>query len=108
MLNSCCLCENQTFEKVFELGTLPLGFPVEPSKALTNQVWRQKLELVICNQCLLVQTVHEIPKEQLVSENLYSSEASKLVSDHDEQFSSNITSLLSLSKDSLIKKKVQR
>jgi SAM-dependent methyltransferase len=87
---------------VFELGTLPLGFPIEPSKALANQVWRQKLELVICKRCYLVQTVHKIPKEELVSENLYSSSSSKLVSDHDEQFSSNIPSLLSLSKDSLI------
>lgn len=102
MLNSCCLCGNRTFEKVFELGTLPLGFPIEASKALTNQVWRQRLELVICNQCLLVQTVHKIPDEELVSENLYHSGTSKLVSDHDEQFSSKIPSMLSLSKDSLI------
>lgn len=102
MLNSCRLCGNRTFEKVFELGTLPLGFPIEPSNALTNQVWRQKLELAICNQCYLVQTVHKVSKEKLLSENLYLSESSKLVSDHDEQFSSDIPHLLSLSKDSLI------
>lgn len=102
MINSCCLCGNQAFREVFELGTLPLGFPVESSKAGADQVWRQKLELVICQRCSLVQTVHKIPKEELVSENLYSSASSKLVSDHDEQFSSNIPSLLSLSKDSLI------
>lgn len=102
MLNPCCLCGNQTLEEVFELGTLPLGSPIEASEALVNQVWREELEFVICDQCCLVQTIHTIPDEKLVSENLYPSDSSKLVSDHDEQFSSTIPSLLSLSKDSLI------
>jgi len=49
-----------------------------------------------------VQTAERIPDDKFVSENLYLSEQSKLVRDHDERFSSEIPSLLALSKDSLI------
>lgn len=101
MLASCCLCGNTTFEKVFDLGILPLGFPIDPSTTRSDQIWREKLELVICTQCYLIQTVHKIPDEKIAAENLYLSGTSKSISDHDEQFSSDIPYKLSLSKDSL-------
>jgi len=98
----CGLCGNNSFEKMFDLGVVPLGFPVEPKEIETREIWREKLELERCDRCFLVRTVSELPPESTVSENFYLSGFSQIVSDHDRWFSQDIPELLALDKNSLI------
>lgn len=99
---NCCLCGDKTFEKMFDLGILPLGFPVNASQSNTIQIWKERLELVMCKRCFLAQTVYKVPSEKLMSENLYLSKHSKILLEHVEQFVSSISSIVHLSKDLLI------
>jgi len=101
-MNSCCLCGNTAFIDVFNLGPLPLGFPMEPDQMASEAVWRKDYQLVLCNNCLLGQTIHKVPDQKLTAENLYLSKRVKAVSDHDRDFALHIPSQLSLQTDSMI------
>jgi len=101
-MNSCCLCGNSSFTDIFDLGPLPLGFPMNLDGQANEAVWRKNYKLVLCDNCLLGQTIHKVPNKNLKAENLYLSKRVKVVSDHDRHFSLHIPSLLSLSKDSMV------
>jgi SAM-dependent methyltransferase len=99
---SCILCAGSHLEPLFDLGTLPLGFPVEVERAADGGVWQQPLELVLCRDCLLAQTVHLVPAGALRSENFYASERSRLVTQHDAAFATMMPARLGLRGDASI------
>lgn len=101
-MKSCCLCGHTFFTDIFDLGPLPLGFPLDLDLRANENVWENNYKLVLCNNCLLGQTINKVPDEQLKTENSYLSKRVKIVSDHDRHFSQLIPTLLSLPKDSLI------
>jgi len=86
--------------EVFDLGVIPLGFPKEQSM-LTN-IWMEKLELILCKNCYLIQTKNKIPHEKLAEENLYRSESAKIVSNHDQTFMQELQKIIPIQKDSTI------
>ena len=84
----CLLCGAEPLERLFDLGVIPLGFPVTPAQAAT--VWRAPLALAICRRCAMVQTEHQLPADLLVSETFYTSLRSASIADHDRAFADDL------------------
>ena len=95
---SCKLCGSHDIKFFFDIGEVPLGFPVPPD---TGKVWAQPLSLNICLNCLLVCTQNTIPEDNLVHENLYQSGYS-IISQHDDGFVPWAEKHIPISKDDLI------
>ncbi len=84
----CLLCGAEGLERLFDLGVMPLGFPVTPAQAAT--VWRAPLALAICRRCAMVQTEHQLPADLLVTETFYTSLRSSSIADHDRAFADDV------------------
>jgi hypothetical protein len=102
MIERCRLCEASTLRFVFDLGVLPLGFPVALDEARSEKLWRERLAIYLCEQCGLAQTAHDLPPEQLITENLYASSVAQVVRTHDEKFVREVVQQLGLRRDTLI------
>lgn len=102
MIERCRLCEASILHFVFDLGVLPLGFPVALEEARSEKLWRERLAIYLCEQCGLAQTAHELPLEQLITENLYASSVAQVVRTHDEKFVREVVQQLGLRQDVLI------
>lgn len=102
MIERCRLCEASTLHFVFDLGVLPLGFPVALEEARSEKLWRERLVIHLCEQCGLAQTGRNVPPEQLITENLYASSVAQVVRTHDEKFVREVVQQLGLRKDTLI------
>lgn len=100
-MNSCRLCKNKKLEKIFDLGIIPLGYPIDKNRDSFKDIWKKKLEIKICPKCLLAQTVHLIPHNRLEIENHYHV-VSKVLSDHSNKLYSLINSLVPYEKNPLI------
>ncbi len=99
-LATCNFCMEKNFTQIFNLGTIPLGYPIENSNS--DDIWSNELEIILCDKCLLAQTVQKVPPSKLTSENYYVSEKAKLISEHDTKLVSDIIKQFSLNNDSLI------
>ena len=98
-MNYCRFCGSE-LEKMFDLGILPLGNPVG-NEDKSNKIWTSKLDLEICYNCYLGQTVSLMPEENLVPENHYVT-VSKQVIDHMNQFYSYLKPLIPSEKNPLL------
>jgi SAM-dependent methyltransferase len=83
----CVLCGGEGLERLFDLGILPIGFPVI---ADGRQVWRRLLAMAICRRCSMVQTEEQLPPDLLVTETFYTSQRSRSISEHDRAFADAI------------------
>lgn len=86
--------------ELFDLGILPLGYPIPAEQA--TKIWKDSLKLILCKNCMLIQTEVKIPTSSLADENHYLSEKYDLVSSHDKSLVSEILSRFPLSHNSLI------
>ena len=84
----CLLCRAEGIERLFDLGVMPVGFPVPIAGA--PFVWRRPLAMAICRRCSMVQTEHQLPAELLVTETFYTSHRSASIADHDGAFAEAI------------------
>ena len=99
-MNSCCLCKSKRLVKIFDLGIIPLGYPIEKKKKSLD-VWKKKLEILICKKCLLAQTLHKVPEKKLASEIHYHT-VSKVVTQHNNHYAKIIEQILTQEKNPLI------
>jgi len=84
----CLLCRAVGLERLFDLGVMPVGFPVPVAEA--PFVWRRPLALAICRRCSMVQTEEQLPPELLVTETFYTSHRSASIAEHDGAFAEAI------------------
>ncbi len=101
-MKHCRLCQASALRFVFDLGILPLGFPVTLEEARSEALWRERLIIYLCEQCGLAQTKYNVPPEQLITENLYPSNVAQSVREHDERLVYKIEQQLKLHRDALI------
>jgi SAM-dependent methyltransferase len=101
MLTHCGLCGGGWFRKIADFGVLPLGFPISRA-ASEKAIWKERLELQLCQQCSLIQTTNKVPLDLLRSENLYNSQVARIVSEHNAHFVTAIPQQLGLKKDASI------
>lgn len=98
-MNYCRFCESK-LEKMFDLGTLSLGYPIE-NKELDRNNWTERFDLKICYNCYLGQTTAKIPYDKLRDENHYTT-VSKQVKSHMENFHETIESIIPPKENPLI------
>jgi SAM-dependent methyltransferase len=96
----CLLCGAEGLERLFDLGVMPLGFPVPRDQAAA--VWRAPLALAICRRCSMVQTECQLPAALLVSETFYTSLRSASIADHDRAFADDLMRRGLATEDSLV------
>lgn len=86
----CLLCGAgaSNLERLFDLGVLPLGFPVPAAQA--PFVWRRPLAMAICRRCSMVQTEYQLPADLLVTETFYTSHRSASITEHDRVFADGL------------------
>jgi methylation protein EvaC len=87
---SCILCGAPALEVLFDLGDLPIGFPVAPERAAG--LWHAPLTLAVCRRCALVQTVHQLPPDELLTETFYTSHGSIAIAEHDRRLADAVVS----------------
>jgi SAM-dependent methyltransferase len=85
---ACLLCGSAGLDRLFDLGTMPIGFPVAPAEAAS--VWRGPLAMAICRRCGMVQTEHQLPADLLVRETAYTSQRSAVIAAHDAAFADDV------------------
>ncbi len=101
-MHKCRYCGNEDYSKMFDVGVLPLGHPVDYSKVPQGYRWVAELGYMKCKKCQLVQTKHTVPAEQLVQENVILSNVSNIISDHYWEYVSKFRDLIGLSNDDLV------
>jgi SAM-dependent methyltransferase len=84
----CVLCGGEGLERLFDLGIIPIGFPVPAADG--PPVWRRLLAMAICRRCSMVQTEEQLPPDLLVTETFYTSHRSRSIGEHDRAFSEAI------------------
>src|SRR6266487_3849087 len=87
---ACLLCGATALERLFDLGVLPLGYPVTAAQA--PFVWQRPLAMAICRRCAMVQTEYQLPAGLLVTETFYTSHRSASIADHDRAFAEGLLS----------------
>ena len=97
---ACLLCGAGSLERLFDLGVLPLGFPVTAAQA--GSVWRAPLAMAICRRCSMVQTEYQLPADLLLTETFYTSHRSASIADHDRAFADALLARGVAGVDSLI------
>jgi len=80
--NRCRICNSSNLFKFLELGDLPLPNAFLREDQLTKAEPRYPLNVGFCQECGLVQLMDVVPKEEMFSEYLYYSSASRSISKH--------------------------
>ena len=96
----CVLCGGEGLERLFDLGIMPVGFPVTAAEA--PRVWRRLLAMAICRRCSMVQTEEQLPPDLLVTETFYTSHRSRSIGEHDRAFAEAMARRQLAGPDSLI------
>lgn len=98
--STCLLCGGAGLERLFDLGVLPLGFPVTAAQA--PDVWRRRLAMAICRRCSMVQTEEQLPADLLLTETYYTSQHSASIAEHDRAFADDLLRRGAAAADSLV------
>ena len=101
---ACCIngpgCKDSNFEKLFDLGSLPLGNPSH--NAHDKEIWSRVFELKKCSSCGFIQTTNKVPFDKLGDENFYVSDISRSITDNYKRMVAELPSSAKISKDALI------
>jgi len=99
LIEGCRICGSEDLEPVLSLGNLPLVNALV-KKDIVSKTY--PLDLVLCQECGLVQITETVPPEELFSEYLYFSSYSQTMLEHCETLVSELIQDRSLTSKSMV------
>ncbi len=87
----CRSCKSQRCEKLLDLGLMPLANAFVISAQKGGDEFRAALNLVMCDQCRLIQLEHQADREQLFRNYLWVTGTSDAASRHAEWLSKRLS-----------------
>ncbi|RUL84189.1 class I SAM-dependent methyltransferase [Tautonia sociabilis] len=99
---SCRSCGSTRVADILDLGRQPLANSLRTAEQLDQPEPSYPLELVLCQDCSLVQINETVPPEVLFSEYLYFSSFSETLLKHAEALAGRVVATKGLGADSLV------
>jgi SAM-dependent methyltransferase len=99
---ACRSCASTGLTSILELGRTPLANALLTAQQLTESEASYPLELVMCNDCTLVQITETVPPEQLFREYFYRSSFSDTMLRHAESIAQRMIDSRNLDESKLV------
>lgn len=84
---TCRGCESQNYTVLLDMGELPLANAFVADECGTKDQFREKLTLIMCDDCRLIQIREEVPREILFGDYLWVTGTSSTAKSHAEWLS---------------------